>query len=83
MTRLSLMIFLRSEGLPTGVKELRELFFKFHLDCEGIGTKLVEDDLNCLRNYLSSQRTEHLASAQISFDDYYKRLAKSNGKGFH
>ena len=82
MTKLSLTMFLRSNGLPSDPIELRKLFLTFHSKYEGIEPKDVEADLHSLKNYLNSRRTHHLATTQNSFNSYYLPHSKSN-KNFH
>ena len=82
MTKLSLTMFLKSNGLPTDPAQLRELYLTFHSKYEGLSHKEVEEDLKSLGIYLSSQRTQHLVSAQNSHNSYYMKHTK-NKTNFH
>ena len=66
LSRISLTMFLSSQGLPTDPNELRQIFFKFHTKYENLRPTDIEEDLKGLGLYMSSERTRHLANAKVS-----------------
>lgn len=68
-TSTSLKVEIASEGLPTNVGELREVFLKYH-ETFGIQSKEVEADLESYRSHLSTQRLNYLQSSRVNFNNF-------------
>lgn len=68
-TCTSVRVFLASEGLPTDLKSLRNIYYNFH-NTYGIDSTEVDNDLSSFRAYLTSKRLIHLQSAKQSQQNY-------------
>lgn len=71
MTRTSLLMFLKSEGLPTDCSQLRGLFFKYHIEYGGLTRENVESDLSALAKFLKSERINFLQSSESNMERFY------------
>lgn len=70
MTNTSAKIHLASEGLPTSVGELRNIFVEVHQEY-GVPEKAALDDLAAFGRHLSNQRIQHLQRIRESTNKFH------------
>lgn len=79
MTKLNIIMALKSEGLPTDVNELKHLYFNYHMQSDALNVVDVQTDLDTLRKHISKERTNFL---QVSSENYKKFYYPSHRKFF-
>lgn len=80
-TNTSIKLILASEGLPSDVDSLRELYYRFH-NAYGIGSAEVEADLSAFRSFFSSERLQHLQRAREGHGRYFSAGSPIKNKNF-
>lgn len=71
MTKTNLIMFLKSEGLPTDYNELRNLYFKYNIEYGNLTANDVIIDLNALRKHMSTERTNFLQMSKENYKRFY------------
>lgn len=79
LTKLNILMSLKSEGLPSNLDRLRDLYFKYHALSEDISIDDVKNDLITLRNHINKERTNFM---QVSNENYKKFYYPSMKKFF-
>lgn len=71
MTKMNLIMFLKSEGLPTEYNELKNLYFKYNIEYGNLTANDVIIDLNALRKHMTTERTNFLQMSKENYKRFY------------